>query len=229
MKKLIVSHLACLVVFAISIQAKADLVIDSLTGSVFSEFDTVADSDSSTELTININSNVSANNSFTNSTADWSWSDSTLSGSSLVTAEKTVSARPGGDHLGSSSLTIQFTVNAEMDYSLGGTWGLLNASGTDDAIGFELTGPAGVVASDISTGTAGIASDSFAASGQLTTGAYTFTINSQLFETINNQGTAEAGWTLDFFTLTPVAVPEPTSALAGLSMLLVMLTRRNRD
>ena len=218
--------LTAIVVSMLPGTSQADLIIDSLIGNVFSEYNATNNTQSSADWSTTIHINVTGNNSLTDSTASWTWIDGTLSGSSLVTAEKTIAARPGGDHRGTSDLTLEFTIAGLTEFSLSGSWGLVNPSGTDDSIRFELSGLSGIVVSDASGGTTGINSDTFAASGELEAGSYTFTISSALLETINNQGTAQAGWTLDFFTLTTVAVPEPSGALAGFALVLACLSRK---
>ncbi len=193
----------------------ADVISTSYSGSVTSVFKTLSDSQSSTLSTAALFRRVAADNSFTETALNWQWDGTTLAGNSSLTAAKTVSARPGGDHQSSSDLVFTFTIDSRMDLSFGGVWGFSTVQGINDLLMLELTGPTGVITTDTSTGTTGVASDSFSYSGTLNPGTYSLTLSGDLVRTINNATTLLGGWSLNQFSLVnSTAVPE-SSGLVG--------------
>ncbi len=220
---------ACFILLAGS--ANAGLVSHSLSAEVLADFDGTVDTDNSTTDGATIGAFATGNNSFTDSDLTYAFdpTGSVLTGGALVVAEKTVSARPGGDHLGTNSLALTFTIDAVADFDLSGDWGFdgANPGVPSDSLIYVLTGPSGVVSTGSTTSNLGIASDSFSASGTLTPGLYTFSINASLTETINNQGTAQAGWQISQFALTHA--PEPGSfSLVAMASCFALLRRRRR-
>ena len=225
--------LLCLLPWSCSF-ASGGIVSTSITGSTNAQLDALFDNANSTMDSATIQSRVDENNSYTQSDATWIWDGLNLTGSGLVSEIKTRNAKPGGDHTGSSTLSIQFTIDETMDYSLQGFWGLQNASRGDDSIGLTISDGGTVIAADSSTGTTGVASDSFSLSGTLGPGTYTMEIDATMLETINNgnappDATAGseslAGWQIDSFTLSKSTVPEPTTLPIAL-MFLFATTRK---
>ncbi|MDA8563953.1 hypothetical protein N9L06_05820 [Mariniblastus sp.] len=202
--------------FFLTATATADLISSSISGSVDATFRGTTNSDSSTA-----NSNVlvvtaSGNNSSTVTNLGWMLSGDTLTGTTLITESKALNQGRGGQHVGASDFVFNFEVDSPTDFVLDGTWGFNTATGTDDSLAYTFTGPGGFSISDASTGTTGIMSDSFLQSGTLAPGAYTLTFTADLVETFNNQDMAQAGWTINEFTLT--AIPEPAMSLVLMFM-----------
>ena len=217
-----------------SSSARADITFTSFSGSVIAEFDTVSNSDSSIFQPEAIVETAADNNSVSESDLDWSWDGSTLSGSSDGIAEKTVAARPGGDHCASSNFSFSFGIDEASDFVLEGFWGTNNLTGVDDSLSYSLIGPSGVVETANSAGTTGVASDVISSSGTLPPGSYTLTFESTLKETINNMQTGSnasvSGWTLSEFSLVPAAVPEPSGfALLAFTMIAIGSYRHRKN
>ncbi len=205
---------------------QANIIVTNYAALVTAEFNATPVSASSGLPVDSLSVTDSGDNSFTTTDLSWNWDGTTLTGSSLLTEEKTVAARPGGRHAATSSLAFEFTVNSTTEYTMSGTWGFETITGTDEVLGFTLTETSlGPIDADNSTGTTGINSDTFSSSGTLAPGTYTLTFSAELYETINNAGLARAGWTLTEFNLT--AVPEPGS-ICGLLLLLGLASLRTR-
>lgn len=215
------------------IPTHAGLVTHSVLANVAADFAGTIDSDSSTASSATIGALAAANNSFTDSdlTFAFNGTSNSLSGTALIVEEKTVSAKPGGRHIGSASLTLTFQTNSNMDYDFAGNWGFLNQTGTvTDSLTYILQDQAGTTsfASGSTTSGTGIASDSFSGSGTLGPGTYTFTIDALLDETINNAGTRQAGWNLSDFTLVS-STPEPGAmSLLAVAIFAATLRRHRR-
>ena len=206
----------------------ADVISTSYSGSVTSVFNTLSDTQSSTLSNASLFRRVAADNSFTETALNWLWDGTTLTGNSAMTAAKTVSARPGGAHQSSSNLVFTFTIDSQMDLSIGGVWGFNTVQGINDLLMLELTGPTGVITTDTSTGTTGVASDSFSYSGTLNPGTYSLSLSGDLVRTINNATTLSGGWSLNQFSLVnSTAVPE-SSGLAVLALALFSSTQYRR-
>lgn len=189
---------------------QADLVTSSSSGNVYAQFALDVDTNSSTAPSAGIQALASGNNSFTQTALTYAFDlpNLTLTGNSLITAQKTVSARPGGDHTGTSQYLFNFEIDAPMKFDLDGTWGFAGSSGSGtDTLLYALTGPGGSVASGSTTSNLGVNSDTFSESLTLQAGSYALTFTAELRETINNQDTRLAGWTIDGMTLAPGCSP----------------------
>ena len=215
--------------------ARAD-VTATINGNVLADFDGAPTTDSSTLLVDSVVAFSSAQNSFTDTNQSWNYDATTLTltGTGTAEAEKTVSAKPGGHHRGTTSLVFNFEIDANVDYSLNGTFGFSNViNGTDDSISYVLSGPSGTIVSGNTTSTAGIASDSFSHTGTLLnssgtgTTLYTLTMSSVLDETLNNAASVTAGWNLTQFQLT-TSTPEPSALILAILPCVVMTARRRR-
>lgn len=173
-------------------------------------------------------------NSTTSTTMNYAWNGTSLSGEALITQTKTVNARPGGLHGGLGNLCFSFTVDTDTDYVLDGAFGYVGATAADevDSVMWKLESTdAGIFfdSGTAPTSTASVIGEPFSGSGVLSPGDYKFTITADFHESINSQDTRQAGWTLNGFTLTPTAIPEPTSiGLLAFCMLYVAGRRRHR-
>lgn len=220
-------------VFGTSKGVRADISNLVFNGDVTADFDGTVDSDTSSAQPGALIVTASGNNSQTQTDVDWSWDGTSLTGSSQGTAEKTVSARPGGDHTSSSVFSFSFDIDADSTFQLTGLWGTNNLSGTDDSLTYLFTGPSGTVTTATSGGTSGVTSESISSSGIITPGSYTLTFTSTLSETINNQQTGVnarvSGWAISEFSIVPVAVPEPSAALPVLLAIFSHLAIRRRS
>ncbi len=206
----------------------ADVVSTGFSGIVTSVFKLNTDSATSILPNDMLLKRVSQDNSFTETALNWSWDGTTLSGNSLLTASKTVAARPGGAHRSSSDFVFAFTVDSTMDLTFGGLWGFSGVQGINDLIMLELAGPSGIIVTDTSTGTTGIGSDAFSWAGTLNPGTYTLSFSGDLVKTINNAATAQGGWSINQFTLVNIAaVPEP-SVIGFLALVLCGCNMRGR-
>lgn len=232
MRNLIVTMVVC----ACGTPAIGGLVSVSTSAEASAEFDGgPPDTATSTMNADSIGAFQSANNSFTEADLSYGFDSGTdtFSGTALIVAEKTVSARPGGDHCGTADYSFTFTTDETMDFTLAGTWGFDNitATGTADSLSFLLEDSSGMaISSGSTTSGSGIASDTFSDSGTLAAGTYTFTISGKLFETLNNMTTAQAGWDLQQFTLSSstVGTPEPSSLSLLITAFLGCLGHRRR-
>ena len=202
-----------------------DLISSGILGTTSADFATASDTDNSSLTVSSISSLATADNSYTQSDLSWNWSNNVLAGSSLLTGEKTVSARPGGEHIGSSDLVLQFTVDSLTNYSLDGTWGFVNIQPGGDSLSVVLSDGAGTIDSDSTTSTSGINSNAMSMSGTIGAGTYTLSISGLLTETINNQGIAQAGWNITGFSLTNAAIPEPQTFALLFLLLAACITR----
>jgi hypothetical protein len=214
-------------------EASADIVSVTTLGDVSADFDGTLDNDSATPWASTISAVASGNNSISQADLEWTWDDfnDSLTGRSLLTSEKTISARPGGDHVLGSVFTLNFDVDAATEISFFGTWGFEDISSGDDTLDLQLTDSSGVIYSTTTTSGIGVASDSFTYSSTLAPGTYTFSLNTTLIETINNRGVSRAGWNLTSFGLTNVtaSVPEPSGLLVSAWIPVAILLRRRRN
>lgn len=226
-------RLLALTMLSSTAAVQADVVV-SVSADVLAEFDGTPVIDTSTVLTDSIVAFSSAQNSFTQSEQDWAYdaTTSTLTGRGEVEAKKSVSAKPGGVHRGTTSLVFDFEIDSTVDYSLNGSFGFSNViNGTDDSISYVLSGPGGTIVSGSTTSTTGIASDPFSHSGTLLndsgtgTTLYTLTFSSVLNETLNNEAAVIAGWNIAAFTIATSA-PEPSAVALMLPIGLVLCFRR---
>jgi hypothetical protein len=146
-----------------------DAIFIDLLGSTQAEFDGVSDSDSSSIWTDSLTSNVAQNNSFSESVLSWSWDNPTqcLSANSLLTAEKTVNPKKGGEHAVTSQFTFTFEIDEQASIDFSGTWGFEGISGSDDLLTLSLTGDVSPAYIENTTSTAGTASDTFTYSSTL--------------------------------------------------------------
>ncbi|MFK7821256.1 MAG: hypothetical protein AB8G99_21255, partial [Planctomycetaceae bacterium] len=153
--------------------AYADLITVSTNAEVsalFGDFSsTTPNTDSSASNSGSVSTSQADNRSFTSAdiTAfNFDTGTDTFSASALIIAEKTVSARPGGDHTGIASYEVSFTVDSQMDYTLSGTWGFLNnaAAGPADLLTYSLVDSGGATLDSGST-TANVLTDPFSSSG----------------------------------------------------------------
>jgi hypothetical protein len=218
---LLVSPLLIIVSAAI---ANAGLVSSSSVGQVQSTALTTTDTASSSTEPVPLNAFAAEQNSFTDSDLDYSFnagtSTASFSGSSF--AEKTVSAKPGGDHIGLVDWTFTFTVDSDTEFALNGTWGFDSNTGTNDFISYALTGPGTSVTNSITTGSTTV----FSEIGVIGPGTYSLVFDMELNETINNQGTRSGAFS-GAFSLT--AVPEPGSlSLMVVAMLTLGCGHRRR-
>ncbi len=205
----------------------ADITNISFEGNVTSEFDGGVQNASSTLATDNLLETVSANNSFTTSDLNWNWDGSILTGSSETQAEKTVSARPGGNHFGSSTFSFSFDVDQDSMFQLDGFWGTNNLSPGGDVLQYQLVGPSSI-GPIAATGTTGINSETISNSGSLAPGSYTLTFTSSINETINNQNSSTSGWIITAFSIATVAVPEPSAVIVLLAITMFCVSQRHR-
>ncbi len=142
---------------------------------------------------------------------EYAWNGSTLSGVSMIEQASTSILSLGSHHQGDSRLYFTFTVDSLTDFVLDGSYGYVNATGSDDTVNWML------LKSDLAYTRFGQAGDScttldehsFSTDGRLDKGTYTLILTADLSETINEPGTRKAGWTLNEFTLITV-VPEPS-------------------
>ncbi len=213
--------------------AHADVILNSINGSVTAQIDPAAAVTGTTTLQVGSTS-VTFNgpdNNFTTSSENQNWNDiaKSLTGSGLVTESKTLAARPGNTHHGLSTLTLVFTTTTNTSLAVGGTWGFVNDSVTlPDSIRWTLSGPSTFLSQSATAG-AGNA-QAFSQTTSLNVGTFTFTISANFNEKINNLNTRTANWNLSSFNL--VSVPEDNPlALIGLSCGLFFVTiqiRRKR-
>ncbi len=224
-----------LLTLTVTAAAKAD-VTATINADVLARFDGTDVTDSSTLLGDSIVAFSSANNSLTDTNQNWNYDAATLTltGTGTTEAEKTVSAKPGGNHRGTTSLVFNFEIDSDVDYALSGTFGFSNAiNGTDDSITYLLSGPGGTIVSGSATSTDSLNPDSFSHSGTLLnssgtgTTLYTLTMASVLDETLNNAAAVTATWNLTSFQLTTSA-PEPSSFALVLSAGIFTCVRRRK-
>lgn len=225
---------ACFLISSVSSPACGDIILNSITGSVSASMNSgPPNTGSYSTLSGSISRTFTFENSFTTSSENHTWSGTgltqSLTGAGLVTEEKTVSAKPGGSHEGTSTLTVVFTTTSATNLSLAGNWGFVGNTGTvPDSIGWTLVGPSTNMSQ--SAPTSGGTGQPFSASTTLGIGTFTFTITANFNETINNQGTRTADWNLTSFQLSSAtSVPEPgVSSLALAGLLLASGWRRWR-
>jgi hypothetical protein len=215
-----------LILSILPLNSYAAVVSTTFVGRVEADFDGVTQVGDSILESDSLVAQSSADNSTTQSNLNWGWDGSSLTANSVLQAQKAIAAKPGGDHVANSLLTFEFTLDSEMMLSLDGLWGFNNASSGGELLQIQLVGESGAVFEDSSTSNTGIGSDTFGFSGLLGPGSYTFTIRADLSETINNQGTTTAGWSLNNFQFT--AVPEPGFGLTFLAVPLWLGRRRAR-
>lgn len=221
-------YLAGIVLLALHTSSGLGAVVSvTLRGETIADFRGFNDADQSSLVLDDIRSYAARDNSFTESQLAWTWDGSSLSGSSTLTAEKTISARRGGTHEAQSQLFFEFTVDAETQISFAGTWGFRNASSGGDSLNLQLRSSSAVIYSDFTTSNSGLSSDSFGFSGILGPGTYTFSLSGLLTEDYRSAGSASAGWSISGFEL--ITVPEASlGMLATISAVAYMPLRRRR-
>ena len=228
----IIGSLHALMAFAIATTSNAAIVTASMAADTQARIRTATDSDVSSSLIDSFSSNASIDNSVTNSALAYSFdtNSGSLTASSLLTANKTVSARRGGDHLGSSSMSLTFQVDADTNCSMAGNWGFSGASfDLADSLTYTLRDDSATLITSSTTSNGGVGSAAFNESLTLPTGTYQLSFQSSLSETFNRQDFAQVGWTINRFQLSPVtAIPEPSGVFFFGLLSVVLISRRRR-
>jgi hypothetical protein len=212
--------------------ARGDVILNSITGFVSARIQPAAAVTGTTTSTIGSVTRTfnGTDNNFTTSSEDQAWNNltQTLTGNGLVTEAKTLAAKPGGLHNGISRLTLVFTTTTATNLSLSGVWGFVgNTAGVADSISWTLTGPSTSVSQSAST--TGGNNQAFSNSVNLGVGTFTFVIEANLNETINNVATRTAEWHLASFDLNSlVSVPEPGSIAAAAAVVAIGLVASPR-
>lgn len=207
----------------------AGLVSTASTGSadaiIISSSDT-ADSMNSSDV---IQAFASENNSTTETNLSWSFNGlDAISFVGSIEHDKSVSARPGGDHTGTINYQFDFTIDSFTDYALNGTYGFdqgLDAtSGVDDLFAYSLSGT-----TSSGSFTSGPTA-AFSGSGNLAPGTYSLIVNMAINETIKNAGNRAGGFEGVLSLTDSIApVPEPRAmSLIVIAMLAVTPRRRQR-
>lgn len=205
------------------------MVSTSSVGTVDATTISTSDSATSSNSSDAIQAYASEHNSFTDTNLEWNVvSPGSISFSGSVFEEKTIAAKPGGDHCGIISYTYDFTIDSFMDFSLNGTFGfdqgLEPTTGVDDFINYSLTG------TSVTGQTTSGATTAFAETGSLGPGSYSLIFNMEMYETINNNGNRGGGFDGTFsLTDSSTSVPEPHSlSLVAIGSLMVLTARRRK-
>lgn len=164
---------------------------------------------------------------YTYAAQQWQWDGSDLfARSRLITRQ----IRPWNApflHRGSTNLTFEFTVDTQTTFDLNGTWGFQGNTGAD-SLNVQLSGSSGVLFADSTTSTGGLNSDSFTGTGLLNPGTYTFTIGGTLEETYSGRAFAAGGFNLASFRLRPASIPEPSTPMLTMGLVLYLARFRGR-
>lgn len=205
----------------------ADVILNSITGSVTAQLGATTSSGSTTLQIGSVTRTVGVvPTDYTKSDESQNWNDLTksLTGSGLITESRTTTGTPS-THNGLSTLTINFTTTTNTSLSLGGTWGFVNDTGQlADSIGWTLTGPSTSLSQNATAG--GGSSQAFSQTALLNVGTYTFTISANFNERFNSS-TRTANWNLTSFNLVSVPENNPLTFI-GLSCSLLFVTIRIR-
>lgn len=217
--------------FSLAPSVTADVILNSITGSVSASIDLGPANTGTTILAVGSVSRTftGTDNNFTTSSESQNWNALTksLTGSGLITEAKTLAAKPGGVHNGISTLSFVFTNTASTSLSLSGTWGFVNNTASlPDSISWTLIGPLTNLSQNAAAGGGG--SQPFSTTTPLGVGIFTLTISANFNETINNVATRTANWNLTNFNFAsvPEANPLPLFGLCGALLLATMLVRR---
>ena len=185
-------------------QLSADIISTFFYGDAYAEFNGSSNFDSSTASNASRSAFYSEPNSYSDALLQWAWNGGALSGSSLITLEKTLDPPPpGGPHVGQTYLELEFEVDADTPYSISGTWETTNQFGIEDFMGWQILDSTSsqVDGGALGTPNLGISAEPFSSSGVLSAGQYTFIFESNLFETLLAVGLSQSGWTLNNFTI----------------------------
>lgn len=207
-------------------QATAAVALISESGTIYAETTKGSSTDTASVTSVTAPAPVLATleNSVTEVSTTWETMGAgtpTLiyTASGTLKESKAPAAKPGVDHVGRSSITMEFQPDANGNLSFTGSLTDVSMSGADDPFTWSIEGDDGSTLEGTQT--------AFPVNGEVEGGTtYTLRVDTSMLETINNLETRMRTWET---RLTVSSIPEPsTSLLLCAAAVWLTLTRKRK-